>query len=306
MPDVFAMVRTVLYPSGDPVVGCRVSLHAVSDGAMLGEAASGSDGRAFLGNQSAGTYELRITPQQGWRVERPLQQAVVAGSGVNMFDVAVFRPGRTSASDPRYCRCGGSFADAFGHPAKKLPLIFSDAGPIPQLLIDQDIARAVSVRSYTIVTDADGYCEIDLLRGADYDVILPGYENAPITVRVPDLAQSSLPDMLFPVVELLDWNLDPVEIQLSLSADHAGVHLPCTTVMRSGLRQDGAIDVTLDPLDATVVHVSTEPGGVLLMPQQTGTTTIPVALREPEEGKGIQCSPPRTAARGTLQVTVVV
>lgn len=318
MPNVFVYASTLI-PSGLPVADVFVALHS-STGDFIASATTGAvdpldanSGRAFLGVRAADTYEIRITPPSGHRIVAPLQTIAVSGTGDNYFDVQVETTGLPASPDSRFCRCSGTFSDAYGHPATKLRLQFGDAGTVPQLLIGADaVARGVAVRTFSVITDRSGYCSVDLIRGADYSVIMAGYEDTVLIVRVPDAASAPLVDMLFPMVDLVEYRdagtlltpTDTPSITISLSGEPAGRTLDATTVMRSGLRQPGLVDLTMRKSNSTVVMASTAPNGILLKPLTVGSATIWMDYRDAPQGQGTTAAPARTSARGALTVTV--
>lgn len=309
MPNCFVQTRTLL--GGTPVSDVFVALH-LTTGEFVASGTTLVDGLAFLGNRPVGQYEIRITPQQGHRVAYPLQSVALAGTGDNIFDVPVETTGMPAATDSRYCRCSGFFSDGFATARKSLRIHFSDGGT-PQLLIDPAtrVARAVSVGTFSVITDTDGFAMVDLLRNAEYCAVMAGYEDSPLIVRVPDQPSASLPDVLFPMVDLVEfWDggtlLTPVDTPaITVSLADGSKRLDTVTVLRSGVRQAGLVDVKPEVADATVFTCATPTGGVLLLPHQVGTSTMWANLREAEQGKGTTASPPATRARGTLQVTVV-
>ena len=69
----------------------------------------------------------------------------------------------------------------------------------PQVLYGSLIAGEV-------VADApDGYIQIDLIRGATYEVVLPGWPEISRKVLVPDRGGVLLADLLFPIPISVTW-----------------------------------------------------------------------------------------------------
>ena len=312
MPNVFVYCCTLI-PSGDPVADVFTALHQ-TDGTFIASATTDVDGRAFLGARSAGSYEIRMTPTPGQRIAAPLQTVAVSGTGDNYFDVQIETEGLPASADPRYCRCSGTFTDGYGHPAAGLRLQLGDGGTLPQILVGTNaVARGVAVRTFSVITDRSGYCSVDLLRGADYSVVMPGYEDTVLLVRVPDAASAPLVDMLFPMLDLVEYRdgatlLTPVDtpsITISLSDDVAGRTLGAVTVLRSGLRQSGLSDLQIRMTGDDAVQAGATSTGLFLKPTAVGSTTIWMDYRNASQGQGTTSSPARTTARGALTVTVV-
>ena len=59
---------------------------------------------------------------------------------------------------------------------------------------------AIVTERQTVRTDKNGYVQVDLIRGAQYDVVLQALEDSPRRIDVPDRSSVNLPDLIFPVV----------------------------------------------------------------------------------------------------------
>jgi hypothetical protein len=72
------------------------------------------------------------------------------------------------------------------------------------LLLDGDALLTERIR---IRTDKRGFAQATLIRTAEYDVTVEGIEDFQIAIYVPDRAAANLPDLLFPVVEAISFDL---------------------------------------------------------------------------------------------------
>lgn len=141
-----------------------------------------------------GNYEMRFYRYRT-TFSQPQFFEVVADQ-LNQFDVSaeVFIP--PISNDARLCRCSGLFRNPDGSAQAYLDMSFyPDFAPI---LLEE---TGVVPRHVNIRTNEDGYASIDLIRGGCYRVTVEGLDNEERYVRVPLLASTNLPDLLFPVVE---------------------------------------------------------------------------------------------------------
>lgn len=321
MPDVLVHCRTA--PFGDPgsslVDGVVVSLHPDGGGDALATGTTGEGanplGSVFLGVFAANTYEIRITPPLGAAVvaEGNLHSIVVdAVLDPQIFDVLIDVSALPNATDSNFCRCSGTFMDSHGNPVDRLSIHFSEAD-IPALAyyVGTNTTNAVVPKSQVIRTDSLGYVTVDLLRGALYQVYMEGFGNLSREIKVPDLAAAPLPDVIFPVVDGVEYTvsnalLTPLDLPtLSLGVGSQAV-ISLETVHRSGLRVGGlvAVSLTSDDEEEAIVGLEYTDTNVLTVSAiAAGTATLTVAHVAPEEGMGVSISP-QPVLRGTLSVVV--
>ena len=167
------------------------------------------------------------------------------------------------ASGSNLCRCSGYFTDPYGVPFKGLTIRFTEAETaLPNLLYYAGPNRShlVVPRVRTIKTDSDGFASIDLLREKFYGIYMEGYENIAREVQVPDSASASLPDVIFPVVDGVEYtavdvpgviegtvlNYNTPSLTLSVGEE---AEFTIKTAYRSNLKLDGALDVLLSSSD---------------------------------------------------------
>ncbi len=324
MSDVYIHCRTLLFPAGNPVDGVLVSIHPSGGGAALASGTTGAPpnvaGSVFLGDRAAGDYEIHVTPPLGAATvpDGSLQTITVtpvvppAPDPDQIFDVLIDVSALPNATDIHFCRCSGTFMDPQGKPVKQLTINISE-NTIPELAYyaATNTANAIIPKTQIIRTDSAGHASVDLLRGATYQVYMEGFENLSRSIKVPDLAASSLPDVIFPVVDGVEYTVNDVLLLpvdqpvLNLGVGQQAV-LSLETVHRSGLRVDGLVAVTLtsDDVGGQFITLSYLDSNTLeVTAVAAGNPLLEVARIAPEEGMGIS-TVPEPVLRGTLSVVV--
>jgi hypothetical protein len=202
--------------------------------------------------------------------------------------------------------------DSYGSPVNQLSIHFSEeTQPVLAYYAGTNTANAIIPKSQVIRTDSLGYATVDLLRGATYKVFLEGFENLSRKIKVPDLAASPLPDVIFPVVDGVEYTVaDALLVPLDLPVLNLTVGqeaaISLETVHRSGLRVEGlvAVSLTSDDVGGSFIELSDTGSSTLtVLAVSAGTVTLSVAHIAPEEGMGISISP-QPVLRGTLSVIV--
>jgi hypothetical protein len=321
MPDVYVHCRTA--PFGDPgsalVDGVVVSLHPNGGGAAVAAGTTGSgantDGSIFLGVLAAGTYEAHVTPPLGAAVvaEGNLHSIVVdAVLDPQIFDVLIDVSELPNAVDTHFCRCSGTFMDAYGQTVDQLSLHFSE-GTAPELAFyaGTNTTNVVIPKSQVIRTDSAGYATVDLLRNATYQVYMEGFGNLSREIEVPDLAASPLPDVIFPVVDGVEYTLNnalllPLDLPVLPLNIGNEVVISLETVHRSGLRVGGlvTVELTSDDAEEDIIELAyTDSNTLTVKAISAGTATLSVAHIAPDEGFGISIAP-EPVLRGILSVVV--
>jgi len=312
--QVYVNTRTATFPGGEALAGVTVSLHQL-DGTLLTTDVTDANGNVYLGDRAATTYEIRITAPNPSKITAGNRQQVVVIDSVDplVFDVLVDVSALSPATDSRYCRCSGVFADAYGRAEAGVVIRFQESC-LPNLLYDSVVGRSSGVlpAGATIVTDEDGFASVDLIRGATYLVTVAQYENTSWEVLVPTASAASLPDVIFPTIQRAEYRVGgalvlPVSSPSQSISAGGTSELAVTIVMLSGLELDNWTDlVTFTSSDETVVAVSMASDGesLLLTGVAAGVATVAVAVTEPDEdGYGVD-SYPVQAIVGSISVTV--
>src|SRR3972149_11540337 len=184
---------------GAPIQGVTVKVFSSTGDTVFTQGVTDVDGKAsfllFTQAYSMRFYKFHVAFSQ------PQQFTVLEAPETNAFNVVgeVFIP--PLATDARLCRAWGYFRDSDGSPQEYLdlhfypefsPILLEGAGVVP---------RKMALRS-----DANGYAQIDLIRGGCYRVTIEGMEHEERFIRVPDLSSCNLPDMLFAVVSRVTFD----------------------------------------------------------------------------------------------------
>lgn len=172
---------------------------------FFSESTTDTSGRASFSLPGGQTFQLRfykfqtsfVQPQQIEVVDNPVSVFVVTQE----FEVVahIFHP--PESTDPRLCRVSGFFRDATGAPRK-----YVDVHLLPQF--DPILLEGSAVLDYQVRARSDekGYVEFDLIRLGKYDVMLEGFEDCLRVVHVPDATHANFPDLLFPVIERVEFS----------------------------------------------------------------------------------------------------
>jgi hypothetical protein len=307
VPDLFVNTRTSAFPGGAAVAGVVVSLHSNT---MLATGVTDAQGLVFLGNRAAGTYEIRVTPPPGSIPAAGSRQTVTLSAGDPgevVFDVLVSTVAVSAPADPLLCRCHGYFKDPSGRPISEVSITFSEK-QLPQLLLDSvtGVSTGLLPKSISVVTDSTGFASVDLVRGAQYGAFVAPLSNTLIDVVVPDLPLTSLPDVLFAVVDRIEYKLSGNTLTptsaptLSLLVGDTA-ELSVETVYRSGYRVEGLSKVSLFVEDDDKIKLSLTTGGnVAIQAVAAGSATVEVRRSETKE-KTIY---PEPTPKGFIAVTV--
>lgn len=308
MPNIYVNTRTVLFPGGVAIPDVSISLYLLN-GTFVTTAVTNVNGLAFLGNRAVATYEIRVTAT-GIVLAGNTQNIVVTGSVDIAFDVLIDTTAPSSPTDTHMCRCYGTFLDMFGRPAQNISFQFKEYG-LPNLFwySSGNTTKAVIPSTINIHTDSTGYAIVDLIRGAQYDVLLTGYENISRVISVPNLPTSSLPDVIFPFVDRLEYTygsvLTPTNAPTLAMTVLQVKTLVLNTIFRSGQSIAGLQDISIVSSNPAVLQAVVIANTLVLTALTTGTATVQVTRQDAQEKEetGIQISPTPTV-HGNLGVTI--
>lgn len=310
-PDVYVNARTVVFPGGVAVPSVTVALYT-SAGAFVTTATTDASGNAFLGNRAPATYEIRVTaPAPGAVINGTVQTIVVPSSSTDQyFDVLVDNSALPVATDALFCRCSGYFKDPYGTAIENLVITFSEDNTTPNLLYysANDNTHAIIPTQLTVRTDVDGYVSVDLMRDQLYTVYIGSLENISRTIKVPDLTSSSLPDVIWQMTERVEYK-DGITTQTPVAAPTITITvsevktLTIETVFRSGVREDGLVEITAASSDTAVATIAAGSTTMVLTGVTTGSATINLTRTAPETDQGLTAHTV-PVLRGELVITV--
>jgi hypothetical protein len=254
----------------EPIAGVLVRIYNPSGSVFFSQATTDADGHAgfLLATQQ---YSMRFYKFQATFAQPQMFEVLEAQ--VNAFNVVgeVFTP--PISNDTRLCRCSGFFRDPDGSKQSFLDLHFyPDFSPI---VVD---GFGVVPRTVITRTDEDGYVSIDLFKGAVYRVTVEGMDAEERYIRVPDLAGTNLPDLLYPVVDHIIF--DP-EGPYSVAV---GDELEVTPVVYDSagtpLTGTGQSDVNWSMADTSIAGLSVGETSLTLRGIAAGATELRAARRD--------------------------
>lgn len=178
----------------------------------------------------------------------------------------------SAPSDPDLCRISGYLRDLQGYPLKGTGIVIRN--------VYAPIGRATNVlylrERQVFRSDAVGYVQFDLVRGATVDVELPNRMTDQVAhCFVPDAASVDLIDFLYPYVVSVEF-LTPGPVALSMGDIFV---VSAQAVLSNGLTLplDGA-STTLTQSDESVLLKTS---GMVFEPLSLGTCTISVSNFNP-------------------------
>lgn len=174
-----------------------------------------------------------------------------------------------TSPDSRLCMAYGYFRRESGAPYSGVDIHF--AAKFDPLLLD---GTAVMPSRLAARTDDNGYTQITLIRNGQYDVTIQGDRDLMREITVPDLGSVNLPDLLFPVVEKVEFDIAvPWAIPIGSSLDVIPtVYLSDGRVLEGTARND----VNWCSSDDSVVGVSVGSEKLTLQGRAAGVAEMSV------------------------------
>lgn len=271
--DVF--VKTHL---NDPLEGVVVKVYDGPGVVFFTQATTDAQGKASFLLETL-DYSLRFYRFQTGFIQ-PQQLTVLAAPSLNVFDVIGEPFVLPTATDPRLCRCSGFFRDISGGPKKFLDIHF--IAVFSPLLLE---SSAVVTEEYRIKTDADGYAQLDLIRCGQYNAMMEATGSDKLRcINVPDLANTNLPDLLFPRVDRIVWdNPGPYVVSVGTELiltptvyDSAGRPLTGIASSDVGWKTSDASIASLVFTPTTVIVRGNAPGATQLIATRLDSTIIKI------------------------------
>ena len=201
--DVYVHANSL---SGIPLASTVVRVFSADGLTAITQAMTDTSGRASLLLEGGFDYQLRFFKfQVAFRA--PVLISVLADPDVvtaNNFDVWGEVQIPPTSPNPWLCVAYGYFKKQTLSAAPNTEIHF--IGKFDPIMVDG--AAVVAERSI-VHTDDKGYVQVNLIRGAEYDVTLAGMEDVLRTVSVPDLPNVNVADLLFPVVASVTFAESP-------------------------------------------------------------------------------------------------
>ncbi|MHA2065372.1 MAG: hypothetical protein ACXABY_13435 [Candidatus Thorarchaeota archaeon] len=227
------------------ISGAIVRFYLSSGTAMVTQGVTDASGRAQV-LLPDGSYEVRCY-KFGIVFGAPTTIEVLefGNNSFNVYGESVEPP---LSSDNRLCMVYGYFRNEFGAPAVNVDIHVSAV--FDPLILD---GAAVMPSMMAARTDRNGYVQFTLIRNAQYNVLVQGMQDITRCISVPDENNANLPDLIFPVVEKVEFD---VATPFSMLVDGTLEVTPTVTATsRQVLVGTAKEDVSWSVSDDTVVHL---------------------------------------------------
>lgn len=259
-------------PQKTPVAGVMVRIYDETNRTFFTQEVTDSDGRAGFTLWTQ-TYNLRFF-KAGAQLKQPQQMVVVEPAPgdvlVNTFEIKATVFQHPIAVDPRLCRASGFFRTPTGAAHTYIDLNF--VAKFTPILLE---GAAVLGDRKAIRTNEEGFTCIDLIRCARYLVTLPNSEER--CVDVPDQPSVNLPDLLYPVVEQVSFDLDPTTLSVGGSLVLTPVVLASNDVPLPGA---ASADVIWSSSNAAVMSVAVSSTTLTLRGLSAGTAQLQAVRKD--------------------------
>ncbi len=264
--EVYVVENT---PLETPVEGVMVRVFDDKNVQLFSQETTDSSGRAGF-TLWAQKYHLRFY-KYGAQIRQPqVMEVAEPAPGVNTVQsfvakATIFK--HPLSSDPRLCKASGFFRDVTGAPQRDLQI--QVIGRFDPILLE---GSGVLSERRTVRTDADGFACIDLIRFARYSALISGYEDQERCVEVPDLPSANLPDLLFPVVDRVTFDVAaPYKVKVGKSLVLTPVVLGSNQVPLTGTATS---DVTWKSSDDSVFSVAVGPTTLTIEGRKAGMAQL--------------------------------
>ena len=187
-------------------------------------------------------------------------------SGTNDFTVQGQTFTRPASTNPRLCKASGFFKDASGRPRTNLDIRFIPA--FDPVVVDGDAVMGYQLDGKT---DSDGYFEVELYRTGTYQAVVEALDDIPRDIVVPDASSCNLVHLLFPTVETVEYDPDPVNVTVDNTVT---VTLTITTTSGVVLDPcDGDVTFSIDDGEVATYQFAND-GTLRVMGRSVGTAVI--------------------------------
>jgi len=281
-------------PTGGVLPGVVVKVYSRDGKFRYGENVTDVDGLAAFLLPAPEAYQVRLY-KFDTAFSNPIYIDVLEAPVENGFELYGDPFHHPQATDPRLCLASGFFRTASGSVAKNVDIHF--IAKFDPLLLE---GAALLTERVTVRSDAEGYAQVSLVRCGQYDILLEGMENIYRTISVPEEPWVNLPDLLFPRVQVADFNPAVEGGSISIdSGDELVYDVRVGTTDRRWL-PDMTSDVLWSVGDPTIATLELTPTDITIKGLTPGTTQL-LAVRKDTSVVSI----PNTAIVG-VPVTIVV
>ena len=274
-----------------------VSVLLYKDDAFVVSGVSGNDGYAIF-DIAAGFYKAIVScpTLSGYGVKNPYGITLSQDNTTYEIPIELFE--NPVATRNGYCRCSGFFESIYGRALKSAAILF-------KFVKSWNLRYGIGLLAEDFVVSIDdyGYADVELPRGAEFSVSIPGFYPFSWFIRVPDREWANLPDVLFPFVKRVEF--EPAGLNISAGETKA---VSVKMIYRSGLEIYGSEyeddwPVSFKSSDETVaIAMRREDGSLSVSGLKQGTASISVVPNT--SGDTIESFPPWTEVQGELSVVV--
>tara|TARA_Y100000034_G_scaffold127164_2_gene179564 strand:+ start:590 stop:1498 length:909 start_codon:yes stop_codon:yes gene_type:complete len=232
-----------------------------------------SDGEVVFDLTDDTTYWVRCF-KTGFAFESKLSADVASDDVSFSVEGANLRELPPSTAD-NLCRVSGYVVNVAGAPVGGISFYFMISDYIK--IVGSTMVTATKL---SVLSDSEGYVEVELIQGAVYEVMAEGWIDETIRVKVPESQSASITELLWPYparVELSDTELS--------IAEGSSESVTYSVVLSSGVttpfyysdseKISSGTYVGISTSDAAVASIGgTEAGTVVITGESAGTATI--------------------------------
>lgn len=286
--DVYVLDTTVME---NPVAGVNVRVLSEDGTSVITQATTDSTGLASFDLPDSTTYQLRMYAFQVGFIN-PQLIVVEPAPATNEFQVSAQLLAPPVPLDARLCTAYGYFRDVTGAPQANLEAHFiAKFDPVwldgAAVLSERVIARS----------DQNGYMQLNLIRNGHFDVTIQGEEDVVRHIKVPDAPNVSLPDLIFPIVNLVEL-VPPGPYTVAAGAKlSVGITVYASDGENLGV---GCGNIRFQSSDPSILSWDISNAGLVLVGMAPGTATLTITRTD----RSIVHIPDAGIANGVLSVTV--
>jgi hypothetical protein len=291
-----------------PVADVVVRFYNEDGSVFVTQAQTDEDGELVLDLEAATTYWVRFF-KIGYQFASRLAIYVDESESSNTFDVqAVDLTVLPPATSPILCRASGFVSGGDLIPRKGVTFTFMLTGS-PRIAA----GRAMVSQDLVVVSDKDGWVEVDLVRGGVYDCVVGGQDDVVHRVKVPDRTSIDITDLVWPYLVKLAYQqegLDVASVAVSVGETiEVDTYVLFSSFVSTPFKYDGDVTwrdvsnyVTLVMADNGIATCTLAKGVLTISGIAAGTTTLDAELIEGLEAARLP-EPTRTLPTLTIVVT---
>jgi len=266
------------------------------------------DGELVLELDDATTYWVRFF-KIGYAFDSKLTIDVDSGASSNTFDVEAQDLTVLSPSTvPELCKAAGYVGGGDLHPRAGIHFTFMLTGR-PRVVA----GRPMVLQDLVVVTDADGWLEVELVRNGVYDCVIEDQDDCVYRVRVPDRWSVSITDLIWPYLSELVYEEDDEPVTSVTVTIGEPLEIDAYVIFSSGVQTPFKLDgdkTSRDVGDYIAYTFSDEAPAIIEISEGVmtitgvvaGSTVLTATVRPDLEAERL---PEPTRTLPTLTITVV-